>query len=134
MASDPMSNIELIGNSGYISDGLALISGAAERMAPLTESQLSMGQGRDGSGLKGLLVVTATMDGWCRFSRSSCSVGVHRSLRGLVLMMDQSTSLPDFARAVMKGVALSARHVLGALVALSGTPRRCCLRQRQLSL
>ncbi len=37
------------------------------------------------------------------------------SLRGVFLGMDQATGLPDLARAVYEGVALSARHVLGVL-------------------
>ncbi len=37
------------------------------------------------------------------------------SLRGVFLGMDQETGLPDLARAVYEGVALSARHVLGVL-------------------
>jgi xylulokinase len=42
------------------------------------------------------------------------------SLRGVFLGMDQASGLPDLARAVMEGVALSARHVLGALETSSG--------------
>ncbi|MGL4320370.1 MAG: FGGY-family carbohydrate kinase, partial [Paracoccaceae bacterium] len=42
------------------------------------------------------------------------------SLRGVFLGMDQATALPDLGRAVMEGVALSARHVLDALQASAG--------------
>lgn len=42
------------------------------------------------------------------------------SLRGVFVGMDQASGMPDLARAVMEGVALSARHVLGALESSSG--------------
>ncbi len=210
MASDPLSNIGLTGSAGYIAEVLALVPGAAERMAPLVAPQAVMGQGRAGGPLAGLPVVTATMDGWCALygaGGSAEGAGVHvsgtsevlgiaaaavhptpgvvvfpdlagvrlhagptqaggaalawfcdwagisadsasdlvaarprapltplflpqlqgeraplwdPSLRGVFLGMDQATGLPDLARAVMEGVALSARHVLGALEASSG--------------
>ncbi|MGL4322000.1 MAG: xylulokinase, partial [Paracoccaceae bacterium] len=202
MASDPLSNIGLTDSNGYIPEVLALVPGAAQRMAPLMAPQQVMGQGRDGGPLTRLPVVTATMDGWCALygaGGSTEGAGVHvsgtsevlgisakaihptpgvvvfpelaglrlhagptqaggaalgwfcdwagishdaasdlvrrnaraaltplflpqlqgeraplwdASLRGVFLGMDQATALPDLARAVMEGVALSARHVL----------------------
>ncbi len=210
MASDPLSNIGLTNEAGYIAEVLALVPGAAERMAPLTAPQAVMGQGRAGGPLAGLPVVTATMDGWCALfgaGGSAEGAGVHvsgtsevlgiaaagvhptngvvvfpelggvrlhagptqsggaalawfcdwagisaeaasdlvrsrprasltplflpqlqgeraplwdPSLRGVFLGLDQASGLPDLARAVMEGVALSARHVLGALETSSG--------------
>jgi xylulokinase len=210
MATDPQSNIGLTNRAGYIDDVLALVPGAAERMAPLAAPQAVMGQGRIGGPLAGLPVVTGTMDGWCALYGAGGSVegaGVHvsgtsevlgiaaatvhptpgvivfddlaglrlhagptqaggaalawfcswaglsaeaaselvsahprtpltplflphlqgeraplwnPSLRGVILGMDSASAMHDLARAVMEGVALSARHVLGALEASSG--------------
>jgi xylulokinase len=210
MATDPQSNIGLTNREGYIAEVLALVSGAAERMAPLAAPQAVMGQGRPGGPLAGLPVVTGTMDGWCALygaGGSAEGAGVHvsgtsevlgiasatvhptpgvivfdelaglrlhagptqaggaalawfcswagisaeaasdlvsahprtpltplflphlqgeraplwdPSLRGVLLGMDSASSLPDLARAVMEGVALSACHVIGALEASSG--------------
>lgn len=210
VATDPLSNIGLTDRAGYIAEVLALVPGAADRVAPLVPPQAAMGQGRAGGPLAGLPVVPATMDGWCALygaGGSAEGAGVHVSgtsevlgiaaaavhptpgvvvfqtlaglrlhagptqaggaalawfcdwagitpedagdlvraaprapltplflpqlqgeraplwdpaLRGVFLGMDQASGLPDLARAVMEGVALSARHVLGALEASSG--------------
>ncbi len=210
MATDPLSNIGLTNRAGYIAEVLALVPGAAERMAPLAAPQAVMGQGRKGGPLAGLPVVTGTMDGWCALygaGGSAEGAGVHvsgtsevlgiaaakvhptpgvivfdelaglrlhagptqaggaalawfcgwagmsaeaasdlvsahprkpltplflphlqgeraplwdPSLRGVILGMDQASGLPDLARAVMEGVALSARHVLGAIESSTG--------------
>lgn len=210
MATDRLSNIGLTDSAGYIAEVLALVPGAAERIAPLAPPQAVMGQGRSGTPLAGLPVVTGTMDGWSALYGAGGSIegagvyvsgtsevlgiaatGVHPtpgvivfdklaglrlhagptqaggaalawfcdwagispeaasdlvrarprapltplflpqlqgeraplwdpSLRGVFLGMDQTSALPDLARAVMEGVALSARHVLGALEASSG--------------
>lgn len=210
IATDPLSNIGLTNRTGYIPEVLALVPGAAERMAPLVAPQAVMGQGRSGGPLAGLPVATGTMDGWCALygaGGSAEGAGVHvsgtsevlgiaatavhptpgvivfddlaglrlhagptqaggaalawfctwagispeaasdlvrahpraaltplflphlqgeraplwdPSLRGVFLGMDQDSGLPDLARSVMEGVALSARHVLGALESSSG--------------
>jgi xylulokinase len=210
MATDPLSNIGLTNRAGYIPEVLALVPGAAERLAPLVAPQTVMGQGLAGGPVADVPVVTGTMDGWCALygaGGSAEGAGVHvsgtsevlgiaaakvhptpgvivfddlsglrlhagptqaggaalawfcawagisaeaasdlvrshpraaltplflpqlqgeraplwnPSLRGVFLGMDQASSLPDLARAVMEGVAFSARHVLGALESSSG--------------
>jgi xylulokinase len=89
MATDPQSNVGLTNRAGYIAEVLALVSGAAERMAPLAAPQAVMGQGRTGGPLAGLPVVTGTMDGWCALygaGGSAEGAGVH--LRGQTAGVD----------------------------------------------
>ncbi|QQA43591.1 xylulokinase [Pelagovum pacificum] len=62
--TDPLSNIGLVGaDSRYIPEILALVAGAAERMAPITGLTETVGEITAGP-LSGTPMVTATMDGW----------------------------------------------------------------------
>lgn len=65
LASDPISNIGLVdGAMRPIGGVLALVPGAAERVAPLLALCETVGAVRAGSPLAGTPVINATMDGW----------------------------------------------------------------------
>ena len=63
-STDPLSNIGLVDNElNYIPDVLALVPGAAERMAPLVSITDVAGEIQQGP-LKGTPIVSGTMDAW----------------------------------------------------------------------
>lgn len=208
--TDAVSNIGLCNAAGHVAEALALVPGAADRVAPVLPADAVAGRVRDGMPLAGVPVVVTTMDGWCAIfggAGGQDGAGVHvsgtseilgivgskvnptpgvvvfpdllglrlhagptqaggaalqwfcdwsglshqrvnevvattprkattpiflpqlqgeraplweASLRGAFLGMDQSTGMADLARAVMEGVAFSARHVMEALEASAG--------------
>jgi xylulokinase len=205
-ATDPLSNIGLTGpDLLYVAEALALVPGAAERVAPLVPVTTVAGHVRKGP-LRGRPVVTGTMDAWAGLVgtgaaregatvwlsgtsevlgiaaarvhptpgvvvfASSDGIRLHAaptqsggdalrwlaeaqgcavealtpapasdatplflpqlegeraplwdaSLRGAFLGLTRRTGAGDLTRAVMEGVALSARHALEALQASSG--------------
>lgn len=64
LATDPLSNFGLVdGGQTWIAPLLALVPGAADRLAPLRMPTQTMGQMRDGT-LGGLPVACGTMDAW----------------------------------------------------------------------
>ena len=64
LATDPLSNIGLVGPSGsYVAEILDLVPGAAERMAPLAGITDVVGEVAAGP-FRGVPMVNATMDGW----------------------------------------------------------------------
>jgi xylulokinase len=63
-STDPLSNIGLVDKDlNYIPEGLALVPGAAERMAPLVAITDIAGELKQGA-LKGIPIVSGTMDAW----------------------------------------------------------------------
>lgn len=210
MVTDAVSNIGIANDAGHVAEALALVPGAAERVAPILPADAVAGRVRAGLPLAGVPVVTGTMDGWCAVfggAGGTEGAGVHvsgtseilgivgtkviptpgvvvfapllglrlhagptqaggaalqwfcgwsgvgldqvdslvsgsprkvgaplflpqlqgeraplwdSSLRGAFLGLDAQTGLADLARAVMEGVAFSARHVLQALEASAG--------------
>ena len=63
-STDPLSNIGLVDNElNYISEVLALVPGAAERMSPLVAITSIAGDVKQGP-LKGTPIVSGTMDAW----------------------------------------------------------------------
>lgn len=65
LASDPISNIGLVdGAMRHIPGVLALVPGAAARVAPLLALCDNVGEVRSGTPLAGTPVINATMDGW----------------------------------------------------------------------
>ncbi len=68
LATDPLSNIGLVGVQGtFVSEILDLVSGAADRMAPIHGLTEITGQTADGVGM-----ATATMDGWVGLLGAGC--------------------------------------------------------------
>lgn len=66
--SDPMSNIGLVGSDlAYLPDLVALVPGAAERLAPLAPSPSVAGRARLGPGLGEVPVSVGIMDAWAGF-------------------------------------------------------------------
>lgn len=210
MVTDAVSNIGIANAAGHVAEALALVPGAAGRVAPVLPADAVAGRVRAGMPLAGVPVVVTTMDGWCAVfggAGGQEGAGVHisgtseilgivgarvnptpgvvvfpellglrlhagptqaggaalqwfcdwsgrsleqvngmvsatprkattpiflpqlegeraplwdASLRGAFLGMDQSTGMADLARAVMEGVAFSARHVMGALESSAG--------------
>ena len=210
MVTDAVSNIGICNAEGPVAEALALVPGAAERVAPALPADAVAGRVRQGQPLAGVPVVVTTMDGWCAVfggAGGQQGAGVHvsgtseilgivsatvtptpgvvvfpellglrlhagptqaggaalqwfcdwsglsvaqvnamvaatprkattpiflpqlqgeraplwnASLRGAFLGMDQSTGMADLARAVMEGVAFSARHVMQALETSAG--------------
>lgn len=212
MVTDAVSNIGIANAEGPVEEALALVPGAADRVARVLPADAIAGRVRAGRPLAGVPVVVTTMDGWCAVfggAGAEEGAGVHVSgtseilglvsrkvsptpgvvvfppllglrlhagptqaggaalqwfcgwsgvnldrvgdlvaaaprkagtplflpqlqgeraplwdarLRGAFLGMDAQTGLADLARAVMEGVAFSARHVMAALEA-SGAAR-----------
>lgn len=65
LATDAVSNIGIANEAGPVAEALALVPGAAERMAPVAGAAQVVGRVRPGLPLAGVPVVCATMDGWC---------------------------------------------------------------------
>ncbi|MFN3644783.1 MAG: xylulokinase [Gemmobacter sp.] len=64
LLTDPVSNIGLAGPGGWIEGALALVPGAAARVAPLAGA-VDVAARVLGGGFAEVPAVTATMDGWC---------------------------------------------------------------------
>ena len=64
MHTDAVSNVGIANENGFVAEVLALVPGAAERLAPLCGPAEVAGVVKHGA-LKGVPVVTCTMDGWC---------------------------------------------------------------------
>lgn len=64
MRTDAVSNIGISNEKGHVRDALALVPGAGDRMAPIGGAAEVVGHVKAGA-LKGVPVVTCTMDGWC---------------------------------------------------------------------
>lgn len=79
LATDPLSNVGLVGASGqYIPQVLALVPGAAERMAPIRAITEVIGQAANG-----IRFATATMDGWTGLvGAGACLEGAYTYLSG----------------------------------------------------
>jgi xylulokinase len=63
LATDPVSNIGLADARGMVAEALALVPGAAERLAPVLPAEAVGGRVKAGA-FKGVPVVVGTMDGW----------------------------------------------------------------------
>lgn len=63
LATDAVSNVGIANAEGFVAEALALVEGAADRMAPVRAATEVVGRVARGP-LKGVPVVNGTMDGW----------------------------------------------------------------------
>lgn len=96
LATDAVSNVGIANAEGHVAEALALVEGAAGRMAPVHSATEVVGRVQSGP-LRGVPVVNGTMDGWSAIfggAGASAGAGVHVSGTSEILGIVSQTVIP----------------------------------------
>lgn len=96
LATDAVSNVGLSNAQDHVAEALALVPGAAERVAPVRGATEVIGRVRSGP-LAGVPVVNCTMDGWCAIfggAGATEGAGVHVSGTSEILGIVSAAVVP----------------------------------------